>query len=177
MPTAVRPAMTAAAWTTFVCRWGASGAGGGGDHRRQPDDDVDLRAALPQPAHGLEHDEPAADGDDGRRHGGGDALDLAVAVGVVLVGGPDRHAHADQSGRAPHEVGGAVDGVGQDGDAAADDAQGQLQRQQAYGGTEGDRRYSYRSGHLTWRDGFGPRPAKRPCAPSPRVPPARWPAG
>ena len=84
--------------------------------------------ALDQVAHGLEGDDHAADEDEHALDGRGHVLDLLVAVGVRLVGRHVGRAHREERDDRGDEVGGRVQGLGQQRDRARDDAGDRLQQ-------------------------------------------------
>ena len=132
-----------------VVRWAASAASAGEpvasarresvrettqvhDDRHGQHRDADAEAlhagALDQVAHGLEGDDHAADEDEHALDGRGHVLDLLVAVGVRLVGRHVGRAHREERDDRGDEVGGRVQGLGEQRDRARDGAGDRLEQ-------------------------------------------------
>ena len=112
--------------------------GGGYRHGDDAQADVDLRLAADEASQRLVEDEDAAGADKDRLCGGSDALRFAVAVRVLQVGGLGGKPDAPEVERGGADVLGAVDGVGEDGDAAGDQPDDELEHEDDAVGDDGD---------------------------------------
>ena len=99
-----------------------------------------MAAAADQPVDGLPRSRSDDEHEEGALAQRGQVLGLAVAVVVLGVGGPRRHAHREQRQQRRDEVGGRVRGLREQAQRAGDEARDELDRDQERGRDDAERR-------------------------------------
>ncbi|MEY9570555.1 hypothetical protein ABH978_006394 [Bradyrhizobium ottawaense] len=139
-------ASAASAWLSGLARGAVQGAGA-----PEIDDDVDhqhderhgrngrRRGSLAQPAVGLDQDAAGKHVEQGGHTERRDALQLAVAVMVLLVGRLVGHPHHSPGDDGRDQVDRGVQGLGDQRERADRDADRELGRRHAAAGEDGDR--------------------------------------